>query len=128
MKKQIFPILALLLLLLSGCEESNEKKAKPTFMFWCFRKEIVSADYSIPDMNSPQIATYIQRHLKSIPGFVDSRVQMETHTLTVDYQSSVTRKMNFEEAIAQMGFRVNNRPANPKAKAVRIKEFQKNEH
>jgi len=125
MKKQIFPILALLLLLLSGCKESNEKKAKPTFMFWCFRKEIVSANYSIPEMNSPERATYIQGYLKAVPGFVDSRVELENHTLTVEYQSSVVRKINFEEAISQCGFRVNNRPANPKAKAARLKELQK---
>lgn len=111
---------ALALLMLSGCgdpdDQAKEKNANPTFMFWCFRKEIVSDDYHIPDMKKPATASYIQNRLKSIPGYVNSDYNLSTQTMTVEYKSSTVRKMNFEEAIALSGFSVNHRPANPKAK------------
>lgn len=106
--------------ILSGCgdkaSQSDEKKASPTFMFWCFRKEIVSDEFHIPEMKTPDAATYIQNHLKSIPGYTDSSYTLSSQTMTVSYKSSMVRKMNFEEAIALSGFMVNHRPANPNAK------------
>jgi len=120
MKQIIYCIIAAASLLLSGCGDAaakaREKKTKPTFMFWCFRKEIVSADYHVPQMTTPQSAAYIQSHLKAVPGYESSTYDLATTTLTVSYQSSTVRKMNFEEAIALSGFAVNGRPANPKAK------------
>jgi copper chaperone CopZ len=124
MKKTIFCAgAAALALLMAGCSEGEtktmrkmEKKSKPTFMLWCFRKEIVSSRYLIPKMTTPQAANLIRNRLKGIPGYVDSNVDFETSTLTVSYEGSVVRKMNFEEAIAQIGFNVNLRPANPSAK------------
>ncbi|QBG46658.1 heavy-metal-associated domain-containing protein [Verrucomicrobia bacterium S94] len=110
----------LALLMLSGCKDDEarltEQNSKPTFMFWCFRKEIVSADYHIPDMKTSAAAAYIQNRLKAIPGYVSSSVDLPARTMTVKYQSSTIRKMNFEEAIARAGFAVNNRPANPHVK------------
>jgi copper chaperone CopZ len=107
-------------LLLAGCGDpdarSKEKKANPTFMFWCFRKEIVSADYLVPAMRTTEAANYIQSRLKAVPGYESSSYDLSSHTITVDYKSSQVRKMNFEEAIAQSGFAVNHRPAYPKAK------------
>ncbi|MDF7800760.1 hypothetical protein P4C99_14895 [Pontiellaceae bacterium B1224] len=106
--------------ILSGCgdeaSQSAEKKADPTFMFWCFRKEIVSADYHIPDMKTEAAASYIQSRLKSVPGYTDSSYNLASRSMTVSYKSSTVRKMNFEEAIAQSGFAVNHRPAYPNAK------------
>ena len=98
------------LLFFSGCSPSSEKE-KPTFMFWCFRKEVVSSDYLIPDLKTPQDAALIQQVIKSVPGYVDSHVNFESHTLSIRYKSSVVRKMNFEEAIARAGYKVNLRPA-----------------
>ena len=107
------------LLFSTGCSPSSEKE-KPTFMFWCFRQEVVSSDYLIPDLKTPQDAAVIQRAIKSIPGYVDSHVDFESHTLSIRYKSSVVRKMNFEEAIAMAGYKVNFRPAMKKS-AVRRK-------
>ncbi|WP_372795329.1 heavy-metal-associated domain-containing protein [Pontiella sp.] len=108
------------LLMLSGCGDQEtrtaEKNADPTFMFWCFRKEIVSDDYHIPDMKTEAAASYIRNRLKQVPGYVNSNFDLAAQTCTVEYKSSSVRKMNFEEAIALAGFAVNNRPANPKAK------------
>ena len=116
MKKTILLTLTLSTILLGGCSDKAEKEAKPTFMFWCFRKEIVSADYHVPDLKTEPAATYIQNHLKRVPGFVNSTYDLTAHTMTVSYASSTIRKMNIEEAIALAGFAVNDRPANPKAK------------
>ncbi|MDZ8120458.1 heavy-metal-associated domain-containing protein [Pontiella agarivorans] len=120
MKLKAFIFSALALLMLSGCKDpeskANGKKADPAFMFWCFRKEIVSAAYHIPDMKTPAEASYIQNRLKSIPGYEGSTYDLSTQTMTIRYQSSTIRKMNFEEAIALAGFAVNHRPANPHTK------------
>lgn len=116
MKKAIVLAVAASSLLMGGCTDKAEKDAKPTFMFWCFRKEIVSAEYHVPDMATPEAANYIQGGLKALPGYVDSSYELIGHTLTVRYKSSVIRKMNIEEQIALGGFSVNGRPANPKAK------------
>ena len=114
MNYRLLPALALLVLLLGGCSRDEvEKKAKPTFMFWCFRKEIVSDDYRVPDMNKPAAADYLQNKLKVLPGYVGSSYDLSSGTLTVSYRSSVIRYMNVEEAIALAGFAVNDRPANP---------------
>lgn len=120
MKKIIYTTLVVLTSLFTGCgelgTESTEKKAKPTFMFWCFRKEIVSSDYHIPEMKSEKAADYITSRMKGIPGYVKSSHDLETNTMTIDYRSSSIRYMNFEEGIALAGFAVNHRPADPNAK------------
>jgi hypothetical protein len=110
-------LLAVSLLLLGGCSGSDsEGNSKPTFMFWCFRKEIVSDKYHIPDMKTPAAAAYIENRLKALPGYVDSSHDLSGNLLTVRYKSSVIRKMNIEETIALAGFNVNYRPANPDAR------------
>jgi hypothetical protein len=119
MKKKMVYILLIsaAILPLSGCRDQQEKEANPTFMFWCFRKEIVSAEYKIPEMQTPEVARYIQQRLKkALPGVVETRADLANHTLWVSYKSSTIRKMNIEEEIAQMGFAVNYRPANPSAR------------
>ncbi len=102
--------------LLGGCADKAEKDAKPTFLFWCFRKEIVSTDYHVPDMATPAAGAYLQQKLKAVPGIVESSFDIPKRTLSVRYKSSTIRAMNIEEAIALSGFAVNGRPANPKAK------------
>lgn len=120
MKKPLLFVLATLSLLAAGCGDreakAKEKKANPTFMFWCFRKEIVSDTYHVPDMATQAAASYLQNRMKAVPGYEDSSYDLESRMLTVSYKSSTVRKMNFEEAIALAGFPVNGRPANPKAK------------
>jgi len=118
MKALLFILVAGLTLITSGCgkQSAGENGKSPAFMFWCFRKEVVSDTFHVPEMTTPTIATYLQNHLRAIPGFVSSRCNLEQRTLTVSYQSSVVRKMNFEEAIALSGFAVDDRPANPAAK------------
>ena len=120
MKKTVCVVLAVSSLLLAGCGDkaakAKEKKANPTFMFWCFRKEIVSSEYQIPDMATAKATSYIQSRLKTIPGYENSSVDLTNRTMTVSYKSSTVRSMNFEEGIALAGFSVNGRPANPKAK------------
>ena len=120
MKKTVCLVLATSSLLLTGCGDqeamAKEREANPTFMFWCFRKEIVSTDYHVPDMKTPQAAAYIQNRCKGVPGYESSSYDLDAQTLTVSYRSSTVRKMNFEEAIALAGFSVNGRPANPTAK------------
>lgn len=105
---------------LVGCGDSEirerEHKADPTFMFFNFRKEIVSEDYHVPDMKSDAAGTYLQGRLKTVPGLVESAYNLDRNVMTVTYKSSTVRKMNFEEVIAQSGFAVNRRPANPNAK------------
>jgi hypothetical protein len=102
----------LFVLLSTGCKEQASKSEAKTFMFWCFRDEIVSADYHIPDMTTPAIATLLQNRLKTVPGYEHSECNLQNRMLTVSYQSSMVRSMNFEEAIALSGFSVNGRPAN----------------
>ena len=114
-----FTILAGLALRSGGCSDQAKATGKdksPAFLFWCFRKEVVSEVFHVPEMTTAAAATYIQGKLRGIPGFVRSSCDLQARTLTVDYQSSAIRKMNFEEAIALAGFSVNGRPANPKAK------------
>ena len=82
----------------------------------CFRQEVQVAEYSVPEMGTPAAGAYIQNKLKGMPGIVDSSFNLEARTFTVSYESSTTRTMNIEEAIAIAGFTVNDRPANPKAK------------
>lgn len=120
MKKTAFIVLAIACLPLLGCGDKEtrerEKETKPTFMFWNFRKEIVSADYHVPDMKTDAAVKYLQSRLKTLPGYEGSTADLEKQIMTVSYQSSTARKMNIEEAIALAGFAVNYRPANPKAK------------
>jgi len=116
MRKTLLPAIVAFSLLLGGCADKAEKDAKPTFMFWCFRKEIVSDKYHVPDMAAPATAAYLQNVLKTLPGLVDSTYDLASRTMTVRYQSSTIRKMNIEEAMAMAGFAVNDRPANPDAK------------
>ena len=82
----------------------------------CFRQEVQTAEYSVPEMATPAAGAYIQGRLKSVPGIVESSFDTSARTITVSYQSSTIRSMNIEEAIALAGFAVNNRPADPKAK------------
>jgi hypothetical protein len=116
MRKILLMTIAASSLVLGGCADKTEKKAKPTFMFWCFRKEIVSDEYHVPDMTTQAAAAYLQNRLKGLTGYVDSSCDLASRTMTVRYKSSVIRKMNIEEAIALGGFAVNGRPANPNAK------------
>ncbi|VGO14247.1 hypothetical protein PDESU_02806 [Pontiella desulfatans] len=120
MKKTLLFALAVLALAATGCGDrearAKEKKANTTFMFWCFRKEIVSDNYHVPDMRTAAAAQYLQNKMKAVPGYDDSSYDLEKNILTVSYKSSTVRKMNFEEAIAEAGFPVNLRPADPKAK------------
>jgi hypothetical protein len=116
MRKTLLITLMGSVLLLGGCSDQNEKEANPTFMFWCFRKEIVSTDYHVPDMSTAAVAAYLQDAIKRDPGYVDSSYDLDTHILSVRYKSSTSRKMNYEELIASRGFPVNNRPAHPNAK------------
>ena len=88
----------------------------------CFRQEVQTAEYSVPKMATPAAGAYIQGKLKRVPGLVESSYNLDARTVTVSYQSSTVRKMNFEEAIALAGFAVNDRPANPKAKQKNIEQ------
>lgn len=97
-------------------ELQREKDASPTFMFWCFRKEIQEEQYHVPKLTNEEAARYLQGHLKTIPGLVDIAFNLSEQTVTVKYKTSTVRKMNIEEKIALTGFAVNGRPANPKAK------------
>ncbi|HSR87866.1 MAG TPA: hypothetical protein VLL07_02840 [Pontiella sp.] len=121
MNKTVLIILSTLALLTAGCgngdARAKEKKARPTFMFWCYRKEIVSDTYHVPEMATPAAATYLQQAVRSAPGYESSSADLENRTLTISYSSSTVRKMNFEEAIALAGFSVNGRPANPVGEA-----------
>lgn len=105
---------ALAALLMAGCsggaDSAAEKAAKPTFMFWCFRKEIVKNDYHIPEMKSAEIATALQQRLKSLPGVVDIVTDLSKQTMSVSYKSSTLRAMNIEEAISLSGLKANLRP------------------
>ena len=116
MRKPLLLALAVSSIFIGGCADKAEKDAKPTFMFWCFRKEIVSSEYRVPEMATPAAAAYLQNRLKTLPGYEDSSYNLDDRTLTVRYKSSTIRKMNIEEAIALAGFTVNDRPANPTAK------------
>lgn len=120
MKVSLFALLAGLMIMTSGCGEQPAGKNgggdSPAFMFWCFRKEVVTDEYHVPEMSTPSIATYIQSRLRTIPGFESSRCDLERRTLSISYRSSLVRKMNFEEAIALSGFSANGRPADPTAK------------
>ncbi len=117
MNKTILITLSAMVLLAAGCGKKDSGKngvnAHPTFMFWCFRKEIVSSEYHVPDMTTTAAATYLQNILRSAQGYESSSVDMATRTITVSYYSSTARKMNFEETIAWAGFSVNGRPADP---------------
>lgn len=120
MKKTIFIALSTMILLAVGCSEGDARskgnKTHPGFMFWCFRKEVVSSKYHVPEMATPAAATYVQSIVRSVPGYESSSTDLENRTLTISYYSSSVRKMNFEEAIALSGFSVNGRPANPEGR------------
>lgn len=111
MRKTLLLFVATCSLLLSGCSDKEDKDHRNTFMFWCFRKEIVSTEYHVPDMATPAAAAYLQSGVKGIPGYVDSTYDLDNRIIKIRYKSSVVRSMNFEEAIASGGFSVNGRPA-----------------
>jgi hypothetical protein len=118
MNKIVLIALSTMALLTAGCGDEDarakEKKANPTFMFGCFRKEVVTSKYHVPEMATPAAATYLQNAIRSVPGYESSSTDMENRTLTISYYGSKVRKMNFEEAIALSGFSANGRPASPK--------------
>lgn len=122
MKYILLTLLAAASLLAGGCDKKTPEERRkaqendPSFMFWCYRKEKVSDVYHIPSMKTQEAATYLRGRIKSVPGYVNSTVDLQANTMTITYNSSTVRKMNFEEAIALAGFTVNKRPANPKAK------------
>lgn len=120
MKKIVLIALSTTALLTAGCGEGdariNGNKTDPTFMFFCFRKEVVSAEYHVPEMTTPAAAGYLQQIIRSIHGYESSVTDIENRLITISYYSSSIRKMNFEEAIALSGFSVNDRPANPEGK------------
>jgi hypothetical protein len=117
MNKIVLIALSTIALLTAGCGDGNARtkgnKTNPAFMFWCFRKEVVSSKYHVPEMATPAAATYLQNAIRSVPGYESSSTDMENRTLTISYYGSKVRKMNFEEAIAISGFSVNGRPAHP---------------
>ena len=119
MNKRVLIALAVTALLTAGCGDGDarakDKKADPSFMFWCFRKEVVASGYYVPEMRTPAAATYLQNIARSMPGYESSSTDLEDRTLTISYYSSMVRKMNFEEAIALSGFAVNGRPAHPES-------------
>ena len=119
MNKIVFIALSTLALLTAGCGDGNARTKgndDPAFMFWCFREEIVTSKYHVPEMATPAAATYVQSIVRSVPGYESSSTDLENRTLTISYYSSSVRKMNFEEAIALSGFSVNGRPANPEGR------------
>lgn len=122
MKALLYILVAGLTIITSGCgKKAQGNEDSPAFMFWCYRKEVVSADFHVPDMDTPAIATYIQNKLRAVPGYENSRCDLENRTLTVSYKSSTIRKMNIEEAIAMSGYSVNGRPAYPNPEARSMK-------
>ena len=82
----------------------------------CYRQEVQVAEYSVPEMKTAAVGTYLQNRLKGLPGIVESSFDTNACILTVSYQSSTIRTMNIEETIALAGFAVNDRPANASAK------------
>ncbi|MDH3982165.1 MAG: hypothetical protein OES84_04610, partial [Kiritimatiellaceae bacterium] len=80
MKQHILITLAAISLCLTGCSKKDDKD--PSFMFWNFRKEVVSGFYHVPDMNSEEIATYLRDRVKTIRGYVDSSADLSSNTLT----------------------------------------------
>ena len=116
MNKLVFIALSTIALLTAGCGDRAARTKgndDPAFMFWCFRKEVVSSKYHVPDMATPAAATYLQNIVRSVIGYESSSTDLENRILTISYHSSSVRKMNFEETIALSGFSVNGRPANP---------------
>lgn len=117
MKKILLILCAAGAMLTPGCGDSGKSKAEksPAFMFWCYRKEVVSSDFHIPEMKTAAAARYLQNMMQTVPGYRRSAYDLTTRTLTVYYLSSTSRQMNFEETIALAGFAVNGRPASPNA-------------
>jgi len=117
MNKAILIAFSTMVLLAAGCGKGETLgtgiKTHPAFMFWCYRKEIVTSKYEVPEMATSAAANYIQTALRSVQGYESSSVDLESRTITISYYSSTVRKMNFEETIAMAGFAVNGRPANP---------------
>jgi len=83
----------------------------------CFRNEIKTTDYKVYKMTTPAAAAFIQERIKTLDGVLNISYNLSNTSLTVTYNTNKLRKMNIEEAIALCGFDVNNRPANPQAKA-----------
>lgn len=90
--------------------------ALPLLAMGCFRQELQVAEYHIPALSTPAVATHLQSRLKHLRGIKTISANLENQTLTVGYQSRTIRTMNIEETISIIGFAVNNRPANPNAK------------
>ncbi len=115
MKHSILGLLIVAMLATVGCDKASKSDKSPAFMFWCFRPENVSAEFVVPKMATTEDATLLHNRFKAIPGFVESRFDLDNKTVTVKYQSSVIRSMNFEEAISLAGYSANSRPAHATA-------------
>ncbi|MBU0678038.1 MAG: heavy-metal-associated domain-containing protein [Verrucomicrobia bacterium] len=82
----------------------------------CFRQNVVSRNFTVPAMKTPECAAIIQDALSGVDGYVSSRPYVESRTITVTYNSRTVAGKNIELTIARAGFDVDDRGADQTAR------------
>ena len=94
-----FLLLFFNILLTSSCKNDINK----SFMFWCKRPEIQTSIYLFSTLSSNDHQKITER-LKDIDGYLSSEFDFKEKTITISYNSSHCRYMNFQKELENIGF------------------------
>ena len=72
-------------------------------MFWCKRPEVKTSIYSFATLSSNDHQKIIER-IKNVDGYLSSEFDFKERAITISYNSSHCRYMNFEKELENIGF------------------------
>ena len=95
-KKIVLGMGFLLLLSSTGCS----KEEQHAFLFWCVRPEQVTKEIRVEGLTA-QKKSLVENKLRQLDGFVSCTINNECNKMTIQYNSSATRYMNFERILEE---------------------------
>lgn len=84
----------------------------------CFRNDRRTIDFNVPKLTTQECLAYLSGRLRANEGVEDVRADFTTGTVTVTFNGLKLALKNIEIIIAEAGFDVNERPADPVARAT----------